>query len=818
MDNLLQEKQKIQQAPLAVPLEQNTALIQQQQQMRQEQTAPLQQEQLPAAPMDAAPAQTQKKKTVAKFSKHKVYDNFSDERKNAFHRVLHDNCVDDAEKGASPQFKAAMAAVQAYASLPLDTAKNYRVQSKLLREARKLLRRYQPPADGAQAEPHIIERYRLYFDTYADGQLRIPADLSMVSSVDYSTREIKKSPGLLWHDMSDRPLFAHEPSANDIQQGCLGDCYLLAGLSSLARNTPEKIKECMRDNGNGTVTVRFFKRGYPTIEAMPQPLQNALQKDDPKELSPQQVLVRLFSKARKGTEDRELLRDKINEQIAKRETQLRQTPDFVARMRELEKKIGETEDEFEKYALESQISRAQFDLRHEAAGQSALYALFDQVDQDHAAQAEVLVKELCAQAEFAPILQTIEQAQAAGLSMTEVLAAAVDRFDDTAVDALVARMKTAHPEWFDALEEQPPLHPVYVTVKKTVPRMGTVDAYAANSLWVQMIEKAYVASGLHLEPEEYQKKTRDYRQISGGYTDAFLETLTGTSQSRTEQPAAVPRASFFVANQKINPLCKFSHEPVIDTGLDEDILDMFQVNMEEELIRRFRHTYTLKENGKKIESGFIKSAITIEDIREVAADWRNWAAAKRTPSNTDLAATLYQKMQTTFGDEQMEQHIRTLANHLEQYYDQADHPTFEHRRFAQHADGSAHYTQWALSQYDKIQQMLQNGQPVTVGTQAFIPAGLHRPGLNGEAMSGGLAQGHAYSVAGCEEIDGRKYITLRNPWANTERQYVQVTNAKGEVAHKVRKRKQRAIVASERSGMFHMELNDFMNSINMIFY
>ena len=58
----------------------------------------------------------------------------------------------------------------------------------------------------------------------------------------------------------DAPLFAHEPNANDISQGGLGDCYLLAPLSSIAQTHPEKIREAMHDDGNGKVTVRFFKR------------------------------------------------------------------------------------------------------------------------------------------------------------------------------------------------------------------------------------------------------------------------------------------------------------------------------------------------------------------------------------------------------------------------------------------------------------------------------------------------------------------------------------------------------------------------------
>lgn len=58
----------------------------------------------------------------------------------------------------------------------------------------------------------------------------------------------------------DLPIFPHEPRPNDIQQGNLGDCYFLAGLSSVAAFRPQHIKDMIKDNGDGTATVRFYKQ------------------------------------------------------------------------------------------------------------------------------------------------------------------------------------------------------------------------------------------------------------------------------------------------------------------------------------------------------------------------------------------------------------------------------------------------------------------------------------------------------------------------------------------------------------------------------
>ena len=57
-----------------------------------------------------------------------------------------------------------------------------------------------------------------------------------------------------------QPLFSHDPILKDFAQGQVGDCYFVAAVASLVTRTPNKIKDIMRDNGDGTVTVRFYDR------------------------------------------------------------------------------------------------------------------------------------------------------------------------------------------------------------------------------------------------------------------------------------------------------------------------------------------------------------------------------------------------------------------------------------------------------------------------------------------------------------------------------------------------------------------------------
>jgi hypothetical protein len=56
-----------------------------------------------------------------------------------------------------------------------------------------------------------------------------------------------------------QPLFTGVPTIEDIRQGNIGDCYLMAALGAVVQRNPATIYNMMRDNRNGTVTVRLYK-------------------------------------------------------------------------------------------------------------------------------------------------------------------------------------------------------------------------------------------------------------------------------------------------------------------------------------------------------------------------------------------------------------------------------------------------------------------------------------------------------------------------------------------------------------------------------
>lgn len=62
-----------------------------------------------------------------------------------------------------------------------------------------------------------------------------------------------------WPARPDAQLFVNGVSAYDVEQGLLGDCFVLGSLMAVARVRPDLIESMIRDNGDGTYAVRFFE-------------------------------------------------------------------------------------------------------------------------------------------------------------------------------------------------------------------------------------------------------------------------------------------------------------------------------------------------------------------------------------------------------------------------------------------------------------------------------------------------------------------------------------------------------------------------------
>jgi hypothetical protein len=57
------------------------------------------------------------------------------------------------------------------------------------------------------------------------------------------------------------PLFIDGVKPDDVRQGAIGDCYFPAAMAAVASMKPDAIKEAIKDNGDGTYSVRFYENG-----------------------------------------------------------------------------------------------------------------------------------------------------------------------------------------------------------------------------------------------------------------------------------------------------------------------------------------------------------------------------------------------------------------------------------------------------------------------------------------------------------------------------------------------------------------------------
>ncbi|WP_315852267.1 C2 family cysteine protease [Lignipirellula cremea] len=69
--------------------------------------------------------------------------------------------------------------------------------------------------------------------------------------------------GEKYRTFSDNPLFSTSgPQTTDVRQGSLGDCYLLAGLGAIAKDSPQAIRSSVVDFNDGTYGVRLGDKFY----------------------------------------------------------------------------------------------------------------------------------------------------------------------------------------------------------------------------------------------------------------------------------------------------------------------------------------------------------------------------------------------------------------------------------------------------------------------------------------------------------------------------------------------------------------------------
>lgn len=656
---------------------------------------------------------------------------------------------------ATPEFTGILDAITKFLH-----AKSEEAQQKALLSAREKIKTYLHQHDANQDDREYelwmhIQAYDTYLDLNTNGSLDRKGQV-------HKAGEHEKNPKArmltVWTDVKNQSLFPHEPSIHDIQQRTVQDCYMMSSLAAIAHFTPEYIKQSMRDNGDGTVTVRFFDEKqsdvyYEATSIGELTKDYAEAKETEKEKIDRKILLKLFSEFSVNEQLQEQWKETWEkEELSAKETGKEKVAEEKVEEKKAEKEesedlVGfevledlETSDDFEMpedfetledfatekkttgksieqsvvkgYVSRLKILQGSFSssneawlneivdaiLKSETAVSSRMRAMLDRIHSAEPEQAETITRE--AFEEFAKQLCT----------------------DATANEEVLGVWRKTNQQ---TQEQRLRNEAVYVTVTKEVARFGgAVDAYAADSLWVQMIEKA---AAVHYGGE------KGYEGISLGRSCDFLKHFL---------------------NQNYEP------------GTDKYIINAPMESFEVHGVRITQEKIT--EHIRQIQRKKKSVAVSVEDmLGQLNAD---------------------KECREIFRDRA---DIELLASELVSKFGMV-HSAFSHN-----------YTEQAMAVFEDYQERLQQKECIIVGCTwdkeqaAWL-------------TDSGIRNGHAYSVVDCFEEDGHKFVTMRDPYALFKREYIKETDKSGAESYRIKNASSIGLSKNDSNGLFNMELNDYL--------
>jgi len=68
-----------------------------------------------------------------------------------------------------------------------------------------------------------------------------------------------------WKPVQDGKLFVDGVSFDDVVQGSIANCYMVGAFSAVAQANPDTIKNAIKENADGTFTVRFYEKQYGSV-------------------------------------------------------------------------------------------------------------------------------------------------------------------------------------------------------------------------------------------------------------------------------------------------------------------------------------------------------------------------------------------------------------------------------------------------------------------------------------------------------------------------------------------------------------------------
>lgn len=834
MQQIQQQQQVQRQDPLAAQQERER-----QEQMRREQRL---------APQTGVKAKAKRLFTGTKREKAfgiteaEVNDHFSEERSQAFNQELQRKVEEDMRKTYHKGFHKVLKKIGEYVKR-VQTDASYDDQQSAFMEVTNAIRDYQkryqeqPNLDAAhQMGLERINMYQLYFDTITNGSLQVSAgqEAHKIRYTQDAGKKLAKNTSMSSlsydYDASKECLFPHEPKVGDIQQRGLGDCYLLSGLASLVKDQPSVIKQSMWDDGKGHVTVRFFKKGFDHTDELPEK-----EKD---------MLLEAQTSSKLQAMEPKVL-------ILKLLTSL--SNDLLADI----KIISAIPQIYGNVVNKAAAAGAQYFLTHE--GEEDVQTKMVELEEKGESFVERMksftldnVPALCKLAERLaqnPVfVETIVKAVRQEKDVNEALKKGYSLMADSLLDSdnpLYQEITNLYNKLADL--EEPEAVPIYVTVDKKVPRVMGADFYAANSLWVSMIERAYAASGLHnrtskqpdsakdraalkkfLENEKILLKQenpsltlqemdyllakkqraymedyrRSYKNIEGGSSSEFIETLTGIATQDhklgdilwKKDDAEMWNEAECLKTAITEISRSFTHFSTSFFVFDQ--LNIRKDATQDYIVKMLKNLYQSKE-----------SRVTATDLLEHFCKMENWI------ENLDEKV---KDSSHNLDKKELERFMNELREKLPEKINEAIH---DHRLQVQYDPMSGEYTEGALREYEAIENALRNHIPVGVGTVNF--QGGSGKGLNGEPVEGGIVGRHAYAIVGVKEMDGKKFVKMRNPWRAGDTGYVKCTKPGANAVFERVKYNDNPFSFFSRQkeqGTFYLELNDFLKNVNNIYY
>ena len=138
-----------------------------------------------------------------------------------------------------------------------------------LQAARKAVEKALQQENNEQIREALLG-VKSYFDKMTNGTLVVPEGAEILdcrnkrpeetgTGTRGATRNALIRKLTYWSDQKDTPLFAHEPTVNDLKQRLVSNCYMMASTAGLVEFSPEILKSCIVDEGD-SVVVRLYER------------------------------------------------------------------------------------------------------------------------------------------------------------------------------------------------------------------------------------------------------------------------------------------------------------------------------------------------------------------------------------------------------------------------------------------------------------------------------------------------------------------------------------------------------------------------------